>query len=41
MQELREDLDVILTMIMQDANVGAGMLKVTISVTVRMKNRIE
>jgi hypothetical protein len=27
MQELREDLDVILTMIMQDANVGAGMLK--------------
>jgi hypothetical protein len=28
MQELREDLDVILTMIMQDANVGAGMLKV-------------
>ena len=27
MQELREDLDVILTMIMQDASVGAGMLK--------------
>mmetsp|Transcript_28555 Transcript_28555/g.58363 ORF Transcript_28555/g.58363 Transcript_28555/m.58363 type:complete len:377 (+) Transcript_28555:52-1182(+) len=27
LQELREDLDVILTMIMQDANVGAGMLK--------------
>lgn len=27
LQELREDLDVILTMIMQDANIGAGMLK--------------
>ena len=27
LQEVREDLDVILTMIMQDANVGAGMLK--------------
>mmetsp|Transcript_33619 Transcript_33619/g.82678 ORF Transcript_33619/g.82678 Transcript_33619/m.82678 type:complete len:374 (+) Transcript_33619:56-1177(+) len=26
-QELRDDLDVILTMIMQDSNVGAGMLK--------------
>jgi hypothetical protein len=26
-QELREDLDVILTMLMQDAGVGAGMLK--------------
>jgi hypothetical protein len=27
LQELREDLDVILTMIMQDANIGAGMFK--------------